>query len=91
MRRSFQRPIRILAVAGVFAAGYLTATVTQPAPAQAQMGDMMKKATDAASGSGGALGTVTKLGTTIQGLQQNVDELQKHIDTLQEIKSTLGG
>jgi hypothetical protein len=91
MRRPFQRPIRILAVACAFAGGYLTAIVTQPAPAEAQMGEMMKKATEAASESGGPLGTVAKLGTTIEGLQKNVDELQKDIDTLKEIESALGG
>jgi hypothetical protein len=84
------RTIRIAAFALVFAAGYLLGTVTQES-AEAQVGDLGKKAMEAAGESGGPLGTAAKLGTTITGLQKNVTELQGHIDTLNEIKAALPG
>jgi hypothetical protein len=44
-----------------------------------------------AAGSGGALGTVAQLGTTIGDMQTNVSNLQKNIDALNKIKAALGG
>lgn len=85
-----RRTIRIGMAAALFGAGYLTATVTQPS-AEAQMGDVMKKATEAAGESGGPLGSAAKLGTAITGMKQNVDELQGHIATLEQIQAALGG
>ncbi len=85
-----RRMMRVGALALVFGAGYLVATVTQPS-ADAQIGELGKKALEQAGGSGGALGTVAELGTTITGLQENVAELQGHIDTLNKIKAALGG
>jgi len=82
--------IRIGAIVAVFGAGYLLGTVTQPT-AEAQMGELGKKAMESASGQGGALGTAAQLGTTITGLQENVNELQGHIDTLNKIKAALPG
>lgn len=85
-----RRMIRIAAIAAVFGAGYLLGTVTQPT-AEAQMGELGKKAMESAAGQGGALGTAAELGTTITGLQENVNELQGHIDTLNKIKAALPG
>jgi len=85
-----RRVIRIGAFVAMFGAGYLVATVTQPS-AEAQVGELGKKAMESAAGQGGALGSVAELGTTITGLQKNVDELQGHIDTLNKIKAALGG
>jgi hypothetical protein len=85
-----RRAIRIAAFAVVFGAGYLLGTVTRPT-AEAQMGELGKKAMEQAAGAGGPLGTAAKLGTTISGLQKNVSELQGHIDTLNEIKAALPG
>lgn len=85
-----RRALRIGVLATVFGAGYLLATVTQPT-AEAQMGELGKQAMEQAAGAGGPLGTAAKLGTTIQGLQENVNELQGHIDTLNQIKAALGG
>jgi hypothetical protein len=82
--------IRIGALAAVFGAGYLLGAVTQPT-AEAQMGEMGKKAMEQAAGAGGPLGTAAQLGTTITGLQENVTELQGHIDTLNQIKAALPG
>jgi hypothetical protein len=86
-----RRAIRIAAFAVVFGAGYLLATVTQPTTAQAQVGELGKKAMEAAGESGGPLGAAGKLGTTITGMQENVTKLQEHIDTLNQIKGSLGG
>jgi hypothetical protein len=82
--------IRIGALVTVFGTGYLLGAVTQPT-AEAQMGEMGKKAMEQAAGSGGPLGTAAQLGTTITGLQKNVTELQGHIDTLNKIKAALPG
>lgn len=90
VRRAIRIGARIGSLVLVFGAGYLVATVTQPA-AEAQIGDLGKQALEKAAGGGGALGTVAELGTTITGLQENVTELQGHIDTLNKIKAALGG
>lgn len=82
--------IRIGALVVMFGVGYLLGTVTQPT-AEAQMGELGKKAMEQAAGSGGPLGTAARLGATINGLQENVTELQAHIDTLNEIKAALPG
>ncbi|MEB2345477.1 MAG: hypothetical protein OZ948_12115 [Deltaproteobacteria bacterium] len=85
-----RRAIRIGALVTVFGAGYLLGTLAQPA-AEAQVGELGKKAMEQAAGQGGALGTAAQLGTTITGLQENVNELQGHIDTLNKIKAALPG
>jgi len=85
-----RRAIRIGALVAVFGTGYLVGAVTQPT-AEAQMGEMGKKAMEQAAGSGGPLGTAAQLGTTITGLQKNVTELQGHIDTLNKIKAAFPG
>lgn len=46
---------------------------------------------ESAGETGGPLGTAAKLGSTISGLQENVNELQGHIDTLNQIKASLPG
>ena len=82
--------VRASGIAAVFAAGYFCGALSQPAPAQAQVGELMKQAGQAAGG-GGALGTAVKLGTSITDMQKNVDELQKNIEVLKEVKAALGG
>jgi len=82
--------VRTGGIGAVFAAGYLCGVLTQPPPAEAQMGDLMKQASDAAGG-GGALGTAMKLGTTITEMQKNVDGLQQNIKVLEQVKTALGG
>jgi hypothetical protein len=81
--------VRTGGIGAVFAAGYLCGALLQPAPAEAQIGDLMKQAGDATGG--GALGTAMKLGTSITDMQKNVDGLQKNIEILQEVKTALGG
>jgi hypothetical protein len=82
--------MRIGAMLGIFAAGWFGGTVTQR-NAEAQLGDMGKKAMDAAGDQGGALGAAGKLGTSISDMQTHLDALQKNMETLKSIKSMLGG
>jgi hypothetical protein len=56
--------LRVFLLAGVFSGGYLLGAVTQPT-AEAQVGEIGKKAMEAAGDSGGALGGAAKLGTQI--------------------------
>ena len=80
------RGLRIVAVAGLFGAGYLCGSLGQPS-AQAQVGDVMKKAAE----QGGALGSVGQLGSSIVEMQQHVDGLNKDLETLRKVKTALGG
>jgi hypothetical protein len=48
---------------------------------------LMEKATE----SGGVLGSVTELGSSIVEMQQHVNGLQKNLDTLKKVQATLGG
>jgi len=87
--RTMRGLLRASGIAAVFAAGYLCGTVLQPAPAEAQVGDLMKKASD--MGAGNPLGSAAKLGTTITDMQKNVDGLNQNLKVLNEIKTALGG
>ena len=80
------RGMRVLAVAGVFGAGYLCGSLGERS-AQAQLGDVMKKAGE----QGGALGTAGQLGSSIVEMQKHVDGLNKDLETLRKIKAALGG
>ena len=89
-RNSILYTLRIATVTGIFGAGYLCGTLTQH-NADAQLGDIGGEMMQKAAGSGGALGNVAKLGTTISDLEKHVSGLQKNIDTLKSVKSALGG
>ena len=80
------RGVRIIAVAGIFGAGYLCGTLGQRS-ANAGMDDMMKKAGE----QGGAVGSMGQLGSSIVEMQQHVDGLNKDLETLRKIKAALGG
>ena len=82
--------LRIATVTGIFGVGYLCGSLTQH-NADAQLGDIGGQVMQKAAGSGGTLGSVAKLGTTISDLEKHVSGLQKNIDTLKTIKSALGG
>lgn len=84
------RTLRALALAGVFGVGYLLGTVTQPS-AQAQMGELGKKALEAAGESGGPLGAAAQLGTQITEMRDHVAALNANLDQLDKIKALLGG
>ena len=82
--------VRIGIVTGIFSVGFFCGSITQHS-ANAQLeglgGDMLKKA----AGSGGTLGSIAELGTTITDMEKNVSGLQKNIDMLKKVKSALGG
>ncbi len=82
--------IQVSVATVIFAAGMLCGMTLQRS-AEAQVGDLMKQAGEAAGGQGGALGAAAKLATSITGLQQHVNELQKDVDGLKKIQAALGG
>jgi hypothetical protein len=82
--------LRIATVSGVFGIGYLCGSTTQHT-ANAQLGELGGDVMKRASESGGTLGNVAKLGTTISDLEKHVSGLQKNIDTLKTVKAALGG
>jgi hypothetical protein len=91
MRHSrLNRGVQVGLLAAVFAAGFLCGSVTQQR-ADAQLGELGKAAMEKAGESGGALGSVTELGSAIVQMQQHVDGLQKNIDVLKKVKASLGG
>jgi hypothetical protein len=90
MTRHVRLAARIALFGAVFGAGYLFATLTQTT-AQAQMGDLGKKALEATGGSGGTLGSVAKLGTSIGQMREHLTALNQNVDELEKIKASLGG
>lgn len=89
-QKSVVNGLRVAAFAVVFVAGYLCGSVTSP-KADAQMGDLGSELLQRAAGSGGMIGNVAQLGTTITEMEKNVSGLQKNIDTLKKVKTALGG
>lgn len=88
-RKSVLYSIRIAAVAGIFSIGFLCGSMMQHS-ANAQMGDLGGELLKKAGESGGTLGSVVQLGTTISDMEKNVSALQKNIDTLKKVKAALG-
>lgn len=88
------RTMRVMAqasvAAAIFAGGVLCGSTFQR-PVEAQVGDLMKQAGEAAGGQGGALGAAAKLATSITELQEHVGDLQKDVDGLKKIQAALGG
>jgi len=89
-RKSIFYGIRVAAVAGIFSLGFLCGSLTQR-NADAQMEDLGGALLKKAGESGGPLGSVVQLGTTIQDMEKNVSGLQKNIETLKKVKAALGG
>lgn len=90
MRQLVQRAAHVALLTTVFGAGYLFATVTHPT-AEAQVGELGKKAMEAAGESGGPLGAAAKLGTSISEMRDHLTALNQEVDTLEKIKASLGG
>ncbi|HEX7407441.1 MAG TPA: hypothetical protein VF515_07285 [Candidatus Binatia bacterium] len=90
VQRSMKRGIQVAVFTGVFVAGFLCGSMTQQR-ADAQLGELGKEAVKQAGESGGALGSVVKLGESIVDMQQHVDGLQKNIEVLKKVKAGLGG
>ena len=83
------RAARIALLGSLFGAGYLLG-VTQPT-AEAQVEELGKKAMEAAGESGGTLGSVAELGTSITEMREHVAALSENLDKLDKIKAALGG
>jgi hypothetical protein len=77
-----RRGVLISLLGGMFILGFVSGSVSQRS-AQAQVPGMPSM--------GGALGSVTELGTSIVEMQQHVDGLQKNLATLKKVQSALGG
>jgi hypothetical protein len=89
-RRTMLYTARVAAVSAIFATGFFCGSVTQRS-ADAQMGDLGGQLMQKASGGGGALGSVAKLGTTITDMEKQLNGLQKNLGVLKNIKAALGG
>jgi hypothetical protein len=89
-KKTLARGLRIGMILGVFALGFLLGTVNERY-ADAQkipgVGDVLDKA----GKSGGALGSVAQLGTSISEMQTHVNGLQKNLETLKTVQAALGG
>jgi hypothetical protein len=77
-----RRGVLVGLLGGMFMLGYVSGSVSQRS-AQAQVPGI--------PGAGGALGSVTELGSSIVEMQQHVDGLQKNLTTLKKVQSALGG
>ena len=89
-KRIFARGLMISMILGVFALGFLLGTVNQRYVDAQQipgMGDVLEKA----GKSGGTLGSVTQLGSSIVETQDHVNGLQKNLETLKKVQSARGG
>jgi hypothetical protein len=90
MNRILARGLMISVMLGLFALGFLVGTVNERY-ADAQkipgVGDVLDKA----GKSGGPLGSVAQLGSSISDMQTHVNGLQKNLETLKTVQSALGG
>ncbi len=78
---AIRRWVFISLLGGMFVLGFGSGCVCQRF-AQAQV---------PVPGVGGALGSVTELGSSIVEMQQHVDGLQKNLATLKKVQAALGG
>ena len=90
IQRVLRRSLLVGMFLGVFVAGFLSGSVSQRS-ADAQLQGISKGALEKAKESGGTLGSVTELGSSIIEMQEHVNGLQKNLDTLKKIQGTLGG
>jgi hypothetical protein len=77
-------------ILGVFALGFFLGTINQR-HAEAQKMPGMGDVLDKAGKSGGSMGSVAQLGSSIVEMQDHVNGLQKNLDTLKKVQSALGG
>jgi hypothetical protein len=83
--------LRVAAIAIIFGSGYLAGALTQTRNAQADLKDLGGSVLERASESGGVVGNVARLGSTIGELEKHVSGMQKNIDTLKSVRAALGG
>jgi hypothetical protein len=89
-KRIFSRCIAVSMILGVFALGFFLGTVNERY-AEAQKIPGVGGVLDKAGQSGGALGSVAQLGSSIVEMQEHVNGLQKNLDALRKVQSALGG
>jgi hypothetical protein len=85
-----RRSVFATMLVGMFAVGFFCGSVSQR-NADAQLQGLGKSAIEKATESGGALGSVTELGSSIVEMQGHVSGLQKNLDTLKKVQATLSG
>jgi hypothetical protein len=89
-RNVLRRSMLVGMVLGVFVVGFFVGSVSQRS-ADAQLPGIGQGALEKGKESGGALGSVTELGSSIVEMQEHVTGLQKNLDTLKKIQGALGG
>lgn len=86
-RRRVTAVLVVAVLLATFALGYLCGSVTQQRADAQGLGGMLEQA----GKGGGALGSVTQLGSSIVEMQDHVTGLQKNLDTLRKVQSALTG
>ena len=76
-------------ISAIFSAGFLCGLISQQS-ANAQLGGFGEQMLNKAKDSGGALGSVTQLGSAITDMEKNVSGLQQNLDTLKKVQAALG-
>jgi len=89
-QRVLRRSMLVVMFLGVFVVGFFFGSVSQRS-ADAQLPGIGKGALEKARESGGALGSVAELGSSIVEMQEHVNGLQKNLDTLKKIQGALSG
>jgi hypothetical protein len=89
-QRVLRRSLLVGMFLGVFVVGFFLGSVSQRS-ADAQLPGIGKGALEKGRESGGALGSVTELGSSIVEMQEHVNGLQKNLDTLKKIQGSLSG
>ena len=89
-QNSIRRIVFIGLLGGMFVLGFVSGSVSQRS-AQAQVPGVGKGGLEQATRKGGAMGSVTDLGSSIVEMQQHVDGLQKNLATLKKVQAALGG
>ena len=88
-KKSIVHSLMIASIVGTFSFGYICGSLNQrQAAAQVPgLGDALQRAGQ----SGGAVGNLSQLGSSIVEMQEHVNGLQKNIDTLKKFQSSLTG
>ena len=89
-QRVLRRSMLVGMFVGMFVVGFFLGSVSQRS-ADAQLPGIGKGVMEKAKESGGALGSVTELGSSIVEMQEHVNGLQKNLDILKKVQGTLSG
>jgi hypothetical protein len=89
-RKTMLYAVRVGMVTGIFAAGFLCGSMTEQS-ANAEMKEVGQEIMKRAAGSGGIVGSVAQLGTTIGDMEKQIDGLQKNLGVLKKVKTSLSG